>query len=209
MTYPTTTPNDFYYDYFGKSGSATNQSAINRLRLHDVIGAHEIEIVVKGANNQDVRIGRATGLRATLNFNVEGVYEIGSIKPQEFIPMRFEGTLTLSKMMVRLQELEDLMRETGTVFSYSVEGGILRHSLNGFDIIVKDKYRGHPLFAYRNCVINSCTENIAQGEILAEDVEVVFSEKEYLYNKTINVNTAQTSGGAGVPAGVTPPASGG
>ena len=40
-------------------------------------------------------VGKAQGIDGERNFGTEGVYEIGSIMPQEHINLRYEGSINL------------------------------------------------------------------------------------------------------------------
>lgn len=42
-------------------------------------------------------IGRAQSLTANRNYGTEGVYELGSIMPQEHVYLKYTGTLTLER----------------------------------------------------------------------------------------------------------------
>lgn len=53
-------------------------------------------------------IGRAQSLQAQRSFGTEGVYEIGSIMPQEHVYNRYEGRITLERFLVRTDTLVDL-----------------------------------------------------------------------------------------------------
>lgn len=53
-------------------------------------------------------IGRAQSLQAQRSYGTEGVYEIGSIMPQEHVYNRYEGQITLERFLVRKDTLVDL-----------------------------------------------------------------------------------------------------
>lgn len=53
-------------------------------------------------------VGRAQSLQAQRSYGTEGVYEIGSIMPQEHVYNRYEGQITLERFLVRTETLVDL-----------------------------------------------------------------------------------------------------
>lgn len=53
-------------------------------------------------------IGRAQTANARRTFGTQGVYEIGSIMPVEHVPLRYEGSVTLDKFLIRLGEVSSL-----------------------------------------------------------------------------------------------------
>lgn len=51
-------------------------------------------------------IGRAQSLQAERSFGTEGVYEIGSIMPQEHVYLKYDGTLTVNRFRLRREDIE-------------------------------------------------------------------------------------------------------
>lgn len=47
-------------------------------------------------------VGRAQTANARRTFGTQGIYEIGSIMPVEHIPLRYEGSVTMDKFLIRL-----------------------------------------------------------------------------------------------------------
>lgn len=68
-----------------------------------VHSGHTILLKIKGEI-----IGRAQGIDGRRSFGTEGVYEIGSIMPQEHINLRYEGTATMDRFLVKKKSLKDL-----------------------------------------------------------------------------------------------------
>lgn len=50
-------------------------------------------------------VGRAQALDGRRSFGTEGVYEIGSIMPQEHVNNRYEGTVSLERFLIRKSDL--------------------------------------------------------------------------------------------------------
>ena len=163
-----------YYDYFGMrsyGGTYTPEG-----KLHRSISAHEIILFIIGPNDKEYPIGRAQRLSARRDFGTEPVFEIGSMKPQEFVPLRYEGTVDLERYLVRLDDLKGIMDRVGIKFSLSDEGKILTHSTLGFNIRVQDKYNDKIIREYKNCVVRSCDEEIRAGAIVGETMSLYYSE---------------------------------
>ena len=54
------------------------------------VTANMIELTIGGQ-----RIGRAQNASSRIDYGTQGVYEIGSIFPQEHVYLKYEGTVTL------------------------------------------------------------------------------------------------------------------
>lgn len=196
-----------YYDYFGV-GQGANEPPEGG--LHRTISAHEILIAIanpKGGEGTEFIVGRAQRLSARRDFGTEAVYEIGSMKPQEFVPLRYEGTIDLERYLVRIHDLKGVLSRIGIPFSLSHEGKLLKHSTFGFDIIVRDKYTGKVIRKYRNCVVRNCDEDIRAGAIVGETMSLFYSEcqdhADIIQSPTQGTATASSGIGAGVTAGGT------
>jgi len=196
-----------YYDYFGQEGIGTQGGHAVPEGLHRVVGAHEIKIYIQHPKDpgKSYLIGRAQRLSARRDFGTELVYEIGSMKPQEAVPLRYEGTLDLERYFVRIDDLKGVMEAIGIPFSLSHEGKILEHSTFGFVIDVTDKYTGKIIRRYRNCVIRSCDEEIRAGAIVGETMSLYYSEcqDDSEISKGNLQGSATASAGVGVGAGAT------
>lgn len=159
---------------------------------HRVIGGHDIVLKIG-----DTPIGRAQAISATRDFGIEPVYELGSMKPREFIPMRYNGSLTLERYLIRENDLVSILRDVKTTyatadgmketnaassFSLSDEGKILLHSISGISISVIDRYASQTdvtkrvLREYRNCVFASYDEDFRAGALSGERATVFYTE---------------------------------
>jgi hypothetical protein len=54
------------------------------------------------------QVGRAQTANARRSFGTQGVYEIGSIMPVEHIPLRYEGSVSMDKFLIRLGAVSSL-----------------------------------------------------------------------------------------------------
>lgn len=105
-------------------------------------------------------IGRAQGLNGRRSFGTQGVYEIGSIMPQEHINLRYEGTATLDRFLVKSNSLADL-----GIASLGEE--VLKQDV--IDIEVFDKTSGNIIRVYRGCTISDYSEVIKVNAICGEN----------------------------------------
>ncbi len=161
-----------YYNYFLNTEDGT----------HVTLGGHDVRIYLASADGSTVEIGRAQSLTAQRDFGVESVYELGSIKPQEFVPTRYSGSITLNRYLIRYDELVEAITKAGAPVSYSKEGRILLHSVKGIVIKVWDRYipdskgKRQIIREYRNCVISNCNEEFRAGALCGESMTLLYSE---------------------------------
>lgn len=110
-------------------------------------------------------IGRAQSLDPRINFGTEGVYEIGSIMPQEHVQLRYEGSFTLSRFLLR----KDSLVEAGYI---GIGEDILQKGI--IDIEIQNKVDNKTLRVYRGCTFTDYTENHRANAISGEDATVQF-----------------------------------
>lgn len=110
-------------------------------------------------------VGRAQGLDARRSFGTEGVYEIGSIMPQEHIQNRYEGSFTLERYLIKKKDLVACgMVALGAEI---LEMGVL-------DVEVVDKLTGECVRVYRGCTTSDYSENFRVGAISGENASFYF-----------------------------------
>lgn len=117
------------------------------------------------AGNQIV--GRAQGVDGDRNFGTEGVYEIGSIMPQEHINNRYEGSLNLERFFVRNNDL----KRAGLA---SLGEEVLKKDI--FTIEIVDKYTGRVVRTYYGCSIVSYRETFRVNSIAGENAVFTYLE---------------------------------
>lgn len=139
--------------------------------VHKTLAGHDVIIKLGG-----VEVGRAQSISGTRDFGIEPVMEIGSMKPQEFVPLRFSGSITLERYFVRNDDLMQVLNRANIPFDLSQEGYILLHSVRGFEIEIRDKYTNDLIRSYQNCVFSSSDETIAAAGIAGERATIVYSE---------------------------------
>jgi len=120
-----------------------------------VHSGHTIYLKISG-----IIVGRAQGLNGRRSFGTQGVYEIGSIMPQEHVNLRYEGTATLDRFLVKQDTLADL-----NIASLGEE--VLKQDV--IDIEVFDKTTGDIIRVYRGCTISDYSEVIKVNAICGEN----------------------------------------
>lgn len=114
-------------------------------------------------------VGRAQSISPRTTYGTEGVYEIGTIMPQEHIHNRYEGTLQLERFLMIKEDL--------------VSAGLIGL---GEDILTKDiidievinKADNSTLRVYRGCTFSDYTNNIRANAIAGENATVYYLEAD-------------------------------
>ncbi len=139
--------------------------------VHKTLAGHDVIITLNG-----YEVGRAQSISGTRDFGIEQVMEVGSMKPQEFVPLRFSGSITLERYLVRNDDLLKILKNRSIPYDLSKEGLILLHSVSGFGIEVRDKYTGKLIRAYEKCVFSSSDETIAAAGIAGERATIIYAD---------------------------------
>ena len=105
-------------------------------------------------------IGRAQSLEGRRSFGTEGVYEIGSIMPQEHINNRYEGTVSLERFLIKKSD----MAKAGLA---ALGEEILTRDI--IDIEVISKYNNEVVRVYRGCTASDYSETFRVGAISGEN----------------------------------------
>lgn len=140
---------------------------------------HTVRILVGG-----VEIGRIQSLSARRNFGMQGVYQVGSIMPQEHTATRYEGTITVDRFFVRKSIVGQLVRSirdqlkqyAGYSESTPLGEEDLIMNLDILDIILEDKYSGVPIRKYMGCSLGDYTETIRANAIAGENATFMYLE---------------------------------
>ena len=114
-------------------------------------------------------VGRAQGIDGERSFGTEGVYEIGSIMPQEHVNNRYEGTLSMERFFVRKNDLA----KAGYA---SVGEEVLKKDIITIEVV--DKYTGKVVRSYHGCTIVNYRETFRVNSIAGENATWT-----YLYAK--------------------------
>lgn len=117
-------------------------------------------------------IGRAQSIAGDRSYGTQGVYEIGSIMPQEHVYLRYEGTVTVERFRMKKESLDQL----GLT---ALGEDILQRDV--IDIVVMDNLTKQVIVAYRGCSANTTSERFEVGAISAET-----SAFSYLSSNSVN-----------------------
>lgn len=110
-------------------------------------------------------IGRAQGLDARRSFGTEGVYEIGSIMPQEHIHNRYEGSFTLERYLVRKKDMIKL--------GIAALGEKIL-DIGELDFEVIDKITQKTVRVYSGCTCSDHSETFRVGAISGENATFMY-----------------------------------
>jgi hypothetical protein len=116
-----------------------------------------------------ITIGRAQALDGRRSYGTEGVYEIGSIMPQEFVNNRYEGSLSLERFFVRKNDLV----KAGVA---SLGEEVLKKDMLTFEVI--DKYTEETVRCYYGCSISEYSESFRVGAIAGENATMLYLSVE-------------------------------
>ena len=120
-----------------------------------VHSGHTILLKIKGKT-----IGRAQGIDGDRSFGTEGVYEIGSIMPQEHVNNRYEGSINIERFFVRENDLANA--------GYAALGEeVLKRDIITIEVV--DKYTGKIIRRYHGCTIVSYRETFRVNAIAGEN----------------------------------------
>ena len=151
---------------------------------------HTIKIIAKPDGGPEVEIGRGQGLTARRGFGTQGVYEIGSIYPKEHVPLRYDGTITLDRFLVRKDvagQVAASLKDHGIAATGSGEGdldsdGVARGGdimrLALIDIVVTDKFLGDEIRRYSRCTLVDYSETFRANAIAGENATFTFLYSE-------------------------------
>lgn len=111
-------------------------------------------------------IGRAQNASSQVQYGTEGVYEIGSIYPAEHVYTKYEGTLTLERVMLVNKSLADLhiaplgddVLSTGTI-----------------DVVIKNKDAGNKVIAaFIGCTAQNYSMDVRANQMVSETVNMTY-----------------------------------
>lgn len=109
---------------------------------------------------ENTPIGRAQSLSAERSFGTEGIYEIGSIMPQEHVYLKYTGRVSLSRFLMKKESL-------ATLGFAALGEEVLKVDI--MDIVTLDNLTKEVMIAYRGCSIDNYNEGYRANEIVTED----------------------------------------
>lgn len=125
------------------------------------VTANMIELTIGGK-----RIGRAQNASSRVDYGTQGVYEIGTIFPTEHVYLKYEGTITLERVLLlnnslasmHLAPLGDDVLQTGTV-----------------NIVIKNKDNSNEvLCAYIGCTAQNYSMEVRANSMVQETVNMTY-----------------------------------
>ncbi|MGG1673517.1 hypothetical protein ACIFOE_23325 [Paenibacillus sp. NRS-1783] len=126
---------------------------------------HTIAFKING-----VAVGRGQRLSGNRSFGTENQYEIGSIMPQESVPLKVDGSISMEKYRIRKKSLAEL-----NLSSYGA--GILNMPV--FDIEITDKYTGDIIIVYRSCTLSESSEDFSANAMSGENATWKYLSSDY------------------------------
>lgn len=129
-------------------------------RNQTVHAGHTILIKIEGAE-----IGRIQSGDARRSFGQEAIYQIGSIMPQEHVPLRYEGGFTVDRFYVRRGDLHKL--------GYAALGEEIL-TMDVIDIEILDNVTGETVRVYEGCSLNDYSETFRTNQIAGENASWVY-----------------------------------
>lgn len=131
--------------------SVTNQKTLS---------ANLILIQVKGKT-----LGRAQSLSSERSFGTQGIYEIGSIMPQEHIFLRYEGTVTLDRLRLRNEDFV-------TLGLGALGEDVLK--MDVFDILLVDNTNNKIIECFVGCSIDNINMTNNAVEVVSESARFFY-----------------------------------
>jgi len=114
---------------------------------------------------KNVPIARAQNISAERSFGTTGVYQIGSIMPQEHVYLKYEGTVTVERFRMKKENL-------ATLGFAALGEEVLQMDI--MDIVLYDNYTQEVIVAYRGCSIDTYNEDVRVNEIASENARFYF-----------------------------------
>jgi hypothetical protein len=125
-----------------------------------VHAGHTITIKIKG-----VEVGFIQSGEGNRSFGQEGLYGIGSIMPQEHVPLRYEGGFTVQSFFMKKKSLYDLKIT-------AIADDILQ--MDVIDIEVTDNLTLETVRVYEGCSLNTYSETFQVGAISGQNAAWVY-----------------------------------
>lgn len=109
-------------------------------------------------------IARAQSLSGSRSYGTQGIYEIGSIMPQEHVYLKYTGTISLERFRMIRDNLASATMDIARLGEDILTQDIL-------DINVVDAITKQLSISYRGCTANSYAENTRANEVVSENIE--------------------------------------
>jgi hypothetical protein len=110
-------------------------------------------------------VGRAQSAQGERQYGTTGVYEIGSIMPQEHVYLKYEGTITVNRLRMKKENFYSL-----GITALGEE--ILQRDI--IDLVVMDNLTKEVIIAYRGCSAVNYNESFTANEIVTEECQFMY-----------------------------------
>ncbi len=104
-------------------------------------------------------VGRAQSVQGERSYGTTGIYELGSIMPQEHVYLRYEGSITVDRFRMKKENFYKL-----GITALGEE--ILKRDV--IEFLVVDNLTKEVIISYRGCSAVSYDENFNTNEIVSE-----------------------------------------
>lgn len=112
-------------------------------------------------------VGRAQSLTANRSFGTEGVYEIGSIMPQEHVYLKYSGSVSLERFRMISNNLASATMGIAALGEDILQKDII--TINVFDSVTKNLVE-----SFYGCSASSYNTSYRANSIVTESIEMLF-----------------------------------
>ena len=112
-------------------------------------------------------VGRAQSLTANRSFGTEGVYEIGSIMPQEHVYLKYSGSVSLERFRMISNNLASATMGIAALGEDILQKDIV--TINVFDSVTKNLVE-----SFYGCSASSYNTSYSANYIVTESIEMLF-----------------------------------
>lgn len=112
-------------------------------------------------------VGRAQSLTANRSFGTEGVYEIGSIMPQEHVYLKYSGSVSLERFRMISNNLASATMGIAALGEDILQKDIV--TINVFDSVTKNLVE-----SFYGCSASSYNTSYRANSIVTESIEMLF-----------------------------------
>lgn len=110
-------------------------------------------------------VGRAQSASGQRSYNTTGVYEIGTIMPQEHVYLKYEGSINVERLRMKKENFANL----GIA---SLGEDILKRDI--FDLVVVDNLTKDVIISYHGCSAENYNEEFRANEIVTESINFLY-----------------------------------
>ncbi len=112
-------------------------------------------------------VGRAQSLTANRSFGTEGVYEIGSIMPQEHVYLKYSGSVSLERFRMISNNLASATMGIAALGEDILQKDIV--TINVFDSVTNNLVE-----SFYGCSASSYNTSYRANSIVTESIEMLF-----------------------------------